>query len=156
MRKYIFCNQLFSKITYSTQACPETVLQNKSKKVKTTEFKVPKDISQYFDTTTKTDVIDLYPEKLFKKKSKAPEGFYLNDVGTAKLISKYLTQNLPENVPLFEVNPGIGLLSREIIKTGNKNLHFFEGNEFFLNDLVVSIFYCIFLLKIITFLFSET
>lgn len=140
MRKYIFSNQLLTKITYSSQACPETtVINTKTKNVKI-EFKVPKDISQYFDTTSKTDVIDLYPEKLFKKKSKAPESFYLNDVGTAKLISKYLTQNLPENVPLFEVNPGIGLLSREIIKTGNKNLHFFEGNEFFLNDLVVSIF----------------
>lgn len=140
MRKYIFCNQLFSKLTYSTNAYPETVIQDSPTKKIKTEFKVPKDITQYFDSKSKTDVIELYPEKFFKKKSKAPESFYLNDQSTAKLISKYLTQNLPEDVPLFEVNPGIGLISKEIIKTGNKNLSFFEGNEFFLNDLVVSFF----------------
>lgn len=136
MRKHIFCNQWFSKITYST-AADTTITKVKKEK---TEFKVPKDISQYFDTKTKTSVINLYPEKLFKKKSKSPESFYLNDASAAKLISKYITHNLPKNVPLFEVNPGIGLLSKEIIKTGNKNLHFFEGSEFFLNDLVVSTF----------------
>lgn len=143
MRKYIFCNQLLSKFTYSTNACPET-----STKLKT-DFRVPKDITQYFDSKSKTDVIELYPEKLFKKKSKSPESYYLNDPGTAKLISKYLTKNLPDNVPLFEVNPGIGLISKEIIKTGNKNLNFFEGNEFFLNDLVVSISLFTFLIQML-------
>lgn len=147
MRKYIFFNQLFSKITYSTLANPESVISPKIKTKKdttTTEFKVPKDISQYFDKTSKTsktNVINLFPEKLFKKTSKSPESFYLNDVSAAKLISKYLTQDLPKNLPIFEVNPGIGLISEQILKTGNKNLHFFEGNEFFLPDLLVSSFY---------------
>lgn len=55
--------------------------------------------------------------------------FELNFTESANTISSTLKKNLTTNVPVIEVNPGSGLLTKKLIESGVSNLQLFELNE---------------------------
>lgn len=67
-----------------------------------------------------------------------PAGLYLINENTAETIAKVLKTNLSSDQTLIEANPGIGFLTKHLIKETKNDLQLFEPIEEFHNDLAVS------------------
>lgn len=107
------------------------------KRVKPTEFKLSKDIQEYYNTPEKQEVLRKFPEKLLRRKIKTPEHLYVANPNTAKLISSYLVQDIAKDKPFVEINPGLGFLTKEILERTENKIMLFEANESFTGNLKV-------------------
>lgn len=110
----------------------------KTRKPSTGEPKVTKEIFTYFNDPERKNVLRNVPEKLLKKKTKAPDGLYLASEESAKTIFDILKQDLAKDKTLIEVNPGIGLLTKHLITETDNDLLLFEPCEDFHSNLAVS------------------
>uniref|UniRef100_A0A182QP86 rRNA adenine N(6)-methyltransferase n=1 Tax=Anopheles farauti TaxID=69004 RepID=A0A182QP86_9DIPT len=99
----------------------------------TTEPIISKDILEYFQTTRDMDasVLKLFPASILRKSSLNTERFYVANRATANQIADVITQDLPPNRLLVEVNPGPGLLTEQILQRNVQNLRLYETDASF-------------------------
>lgn len=129
------------KINYSTTAViakEKSSPKTRVKSDKSYEIKISKDLNKYYTDNGKANILPLFPEKLLKKKIKTPDTFYIADPTAAKTIAKFVTKNHKSDVPLIEVNPGPGFLTKELLKSDVQNIKLYEHTEHFFADLLVS------------------
>jgi dimethyladenosine transferase 2 len=109
----------------------EEVKPKPRKRSKSTEMRISKDIQEHFRTPEQVDILRKFPEKLLRKKIKTPEHLYIADPNTAKIISKYLIQDVVKEKPFLEINPGLGLLTKELLDNTENKILLFEAEEKF-------------------------
>lgn len=99
--------------------------------------KLAADVINYLNNSPEyKGLMEQLPRSLLKK-YKTPESMYLINKKTAKEIAKTIKSHL-KNSPVVEVNPGLGLLSEELLQV-HKGPHFFyESSSHFLPHLAVS------------------
>lgn len=83
-------------------------------------------------------IIKELPKSLLKK-YKTPESMYLINKKTAKDIAKTI-KKLLDNSPVVEVNPGLGVLSEELLQVHKGPHYFYENSTHFEPHLIVSNF----------------
>lgn len=103
-----------------------------------TVYKLHEELKSYFVSPEQVALLDLFPEKLKRKKQKGPEHMYITDPATASTIAQHLLFDYNGNVPVVEVNPGPGLLTEELLKAAIvTDLRLFEVYREFLPALEV-------------------
>lgn len=96
-----------------------------------------KDVYKFFASPEKK-VAHNFPESFFvKKRGKTPDNFYLAHKEAANIISKVMTNELPKDKLIMEVNPGIGLLTQKLIDETDNDLFLYEANEEMFDKLAV-------------------
>uniref|UniRef100_A0A182TAI1 rRNA adenine N(6)-methyltransferase n=1 Tax=Anopheles maculatus TaxID=74869 RepID=A0A182TAI1_9DIPT len=98
-----------------------------------TEIAVPKDILEHFQTADGMDasVLKHFPPSIVRKSSLNTERFYVASRATAERIADVITQDLPPDRPLLEINPGPGLLTEQLLKRKVTNLRLYETESAF-------------------------
>lgn len=98
-----------------------------------------KDLERYYKSKPLLEnVYNQFPEKFFHKKSNKSTHLYVGDPKATKIITKYLFENLNDNIPLLEINPGPGVLTQAILNMEhNRNLMLIENMTHFKNNLQV-------------------
>lgn len=100
--------------------------------------KVPQDIKeQFFKSDELKTIVNKFPEKFLRKKYKVPGQLYIAHPSAAQCIAPHLTAGIPTDMPVIEVNPGLGLLTQELIDHGLSNLRLYESAKEFLPILEV-------------------
>ena len=112
-------------------------LKPRKKRKSSTEPRISKDIQSYFSNKEREFVLKQFPDKLLRKKIKTPENLYICDEGCAELIANYITKSDGYDKPVIEVNPGLGMLSKHLLKRTTNDLMLYENNEFFNTELNV-------------------
>ena len=107
----------------------------RKKRKSSTEPRISKDIQSYFNNKEREFVLNQFPDKLLRKKVKTPENLYICDEGCAELIADYITKSDGNDKPIIEINPGLGLLSKHLLKRTKSDLMLYENNEFFNTEL---------------------
>ncbi|EAA00845.4 AGAP001720-PA [Anopheles gambiae str. PEST] len=94
---------------------------------------IPKHVLEYFQTTPGMDasVLKQFPPSILRKSSLSTERFYLANRTTAARIADVLTQDLPADRLLVEVNPGPGLLTEQLLQRNVQNLRLYETDASF-------------------------
>ncbi|CAO1431609.1 unnamed protein product [Diamesa hyperborea] len=103
----------------------------KKKRKSSTEPRISKDIQSYFNNEEREFVLKQFPDKLLRKKVKTPENLYICDEVCAELIANYITKSDGKDKPIIEINPGLGMLSKHLLKKTKNDLMLYENNEFF-------------------------
>lgn len=115
-------------------------LQHKQAKTKH-EKPPPKaavDVLNYIENSSEyVDVKDRLPSSLLRK-YKTPESMYLINKSTAKVIAQTVKKHMNEYSPMVEVNPGLGLLSMELLQCNKNQLYMYETSNHFTQYLNVS------------------
>lgn len=75
--------------------------------------------------------LNFLPEKILKRKRGYQEPIYTVDSEVAKEIANAVADSIQRNIPTFEINPGIGILSKELLLAGINNLHLCEPSYTF-------------------------
>lgn len=88
----------------------------KRKRRPKTVYKLHDELKNYFVSPEQRALLDSFPENLKRKKQKGPEHLYLADPETASTVAKHILLDYNGNVPIVEVNPGPGLLTKELLK----------------------------------------
>uniref|UniRef100_A0A182JU81 rRNA adenine N(6)-methyltransferase n=1 Tax=Anopheles christyi TaxID=43041 RepID=A0A182JU81_9DIPT len=98
-----------------------------------TETAIPKDVLEYFQTTSGmgASVLKQFPPAFLRKSSLNTERFYVANLVTAERIAEVLTKDLPPDRLLVEVNPGPGLLTKQLMKRNVQNLRLYETDPSF-------------------------
>jgi dimethyladenosine transferase 2, mitochondrial len=104
------------------------------KKLKLLSDPDEKEILKYFSAPERLAALK-YPDTIMKRsKKKKIEHLYVGDEETAQKIANILTDNLPRDLQLIEVNPGVGMLTKHLAQTENK-LFLYENNDSLHNQL---------------------
>lgn len=82
--------------------------------------KVAQDVMNYIENTPEYAGIKNQIPKFLLRKYKAPESMYLINEGTAKEIVQAVEKNLIIHSPIVEVNPGLGILTKELLQCQKK------------------------------------
>lgn len=101
--------------------------------------KLATDVVNYLKSSPEYDGLLEQLPKFLLKKYKNPESMYLINNKTAKEIAKTIENHL-DNSPVVEVNPGLGLLSKELLQVHSGQHFFYESSSHFLPHLIVSNF----------------
>ncbi|XP_053670181.1 dimethyladenosine transferase 2, mitochondrial [Anopheles nili] len=101
------------------------------------DISVPKEINEYFqiENGMDTSVLKKFPSTVLRRCSQITERFYVANRATAQRIAEVITQDLPADLPLLEVNPGPGLLTEQIIIRDVKHLRLYEADASFTSKL---------------------
>lgn len=114
--------------------------KRKPRKTKPPETRVLEELKKHFDSTAEPELkamIATYPETLLRKKHKSPEHMYIANPEGAKAILPHILNGYKSNVPFVEVNPGIGLLTKQLLQQKViTDLRLFESHREFLPTLV--------------------
>lgn len=135
---YICYRNLGSKAKKAESDNEVFKLKRKVKK-KDDPLKVPKEMSSYFSASERRFALDSFPVKLFQVSRKEPDGLYIASRESASLIADALKKNLKPNVTIIESNPGVGLLTKQLIDQTENDLLLFEPKENFQQELKVNI-----------------
>lgn len=84
------------------------------------------------------DIESLASPYLLKIHQVVPESLYLVSSSTAKSIVNLIGDKLKGNIPVVEVNPGIGCLTKELLNHGITDICLFESSPFHQTSLTVS------------------
>jgi hypothetical protein len=82
---------------------------------------VQKDVLKHFRHPDREIALEYPPTILVKSKKKIEGGLYIADKYAVDPIFDEVTKDLPPDKPIFEINPGLGLLTERLIKE-TKNL----------------------------------
>lgn len=138
----------YLRLCYASSAFPtigreipyqfEDLVRPKRTRRPKTVYKLHEDLKSYFVSPEQKLLLDLFPDKLKRKKQKGPEHLYLSDPATASTVAKHILTDYNGNIPIVEVNPGPGLLTKVLIKRNIvKDLRLFEVHREFLPALEV-------------------
>ncbi|XP_012275673.1 dimethyladenosine transferase 2, mitochondrial [Orussus abietinus] len=100
--------------------------QNAKRKSRRTEA----EILQFFKSVNLTNVIQQCPEKYFKR-ARQSERLYLLDKATAKKMCDLIINDIPNEIPVLEANPGLGVLTKELLEGGVPTIHLYEPDTKF-------------------------
>lgn len=93
--------------------------------------KVASDVVNYLESSPEYHgLIDKLPKTLLRK-YKAPESMYLINKNTASNIAKAVKSKLVGDAPVVEVNPGLGFLTQELLKSDIKHIYLYESSNHF-------------------------
>uniref|UniRef100_A0A4Y0BNV8 rRNA adenine N(6)-methyltransferase n=1 Tax=Anopheles funestus TaxID=62324 RepID=A0A4Y0BNV8_ANOFN len=95
------------------------------------DIAVPKDLLEHFQTAEGMDVMKRFPPSILRKSSINTERFYVANRATAEQIANVVTNDLPPDRLLVEVNPGPGLLTEQIMKHNVTNMRLYETETAF-------------------------
>lgn len=84
------------------------------------------------------DIESLASPYLLKIHKIVPESLYLVSSSTANSIVNLIGDKLKGNIPVVEVNPGFGILTKELLNYGITDLCLFESSPFHQTSLTVS------------------
>ncbi|KAH9639240.1 hypothetical protein HF086_014104 [Spodoptera exigua] len=97
--------------------------------------KLATDVVNYINSTPEyNDIKNKIPNSLLRK-YKTPESMYLINKKTAKDIVNTIKNNINNNSPLIEVNPGFGFLSEELLQCQKNPIYMFEMSSQFSSHL---------------------
>lgn len=124
--------QVHRGLRFFSTATVEKV-KKKVKVIKT--VKISEDILKHFDTSEKKEILNQFPHRLLSKKYKAPDNFYVADKSIAQSIAVHLTKGISSRTTLVEANPGPGLITEELIRSGAGKILLFEPFDIFIPKL---------------------
>lgn len=102
------------------------------------DLKLATDVLNYVENTPEIcEMKDKLPKSLFRK-YKTPESMYLINQNTAKIIAKSVTKHISTTSPIVEVNPGLGILSKELLHHLSNHIYMFELSNHFSQHIGVS------------------
>lgn len=105
------------------------------------EPKVAPDVVKFIDSSPEYQQLkDSLPKSLLRK-YKNPESMYLIDTHTAKHITQAIKKHLDNVSPVIEVNPGLGILTRELLQNQKNCIYAYETLNHFTPHLQVSKYY---------------
>ncbi|EAT35245.1 AAEL012582-PA [Aedes aegypti] len=136
---------IWRTVATSTEATPKEPKKKASTRLKddpaqqgVTSARLARDLEEYFGPRQYGKIVDTFPSALLKRTQTA-ERFYFAAPQRAKALAKWITNGLEPDRLLVEVNPGMGLLTKELLKKTD-NLMLYETEEGFeseLNNLLV-------------------
>ncbi|XP_019554065.3 dimethyladenosine transferase 2, mitochondrial [Aedes albopictus] len=138
--------QIIRKTLATTTAAPKATPKERKKKASKDEpskqsipsARLGRELEEYFGPKQYGKIVDVVPSSLLKR-TQTTDRFYVASPERAKEIAKLLTDDLEPDGLLVEVNPGMGLLTKELLEKTD-NLFLYEADERFepeLNKLVV-------------------
>ncbi|XP_055595536.1 dimethyladenosine transferase 2, mitochondrial [Uranotaenia lowii] len=139
--KKLLINKLWLECAvYSSASATKT---SRSREKKSTEIppdkpcKVINEIEEYFRQNDRdSKLLAKFPPSILRRNPANADRFYLASQETAKIISQHVTTGLSQDVPLIEVNPGLGILTRELLtKRKSSQLILIETDQNFEPDL---------------------
>lgn len=116
----------------------EVPAKGKKKRMPATASKLSNEIKSYFSPHHREYILEKFPEKLLRRKTKTPESLYIVNEDSAKKIVQHLKANIASDKLLIEVNPGIGLLTKHLLNETSNDLLLYESNDSFIPELNVS------------------
>lgn len=117
---------------------PDTPKTKKSRSPVERPMKPSSKILKHFIASGDEEVVRSFPLKLTgRQHSKAPLDLYIASKNTARNIVEHLKPYLKMDVPLVEVNPGLGVLTKELLKANTGKLIVFEPNVDFTKSIEV-------------------
>ncbi|KPJ18212.1 Dimethyladenosine transferase 2, mitochondrial [Papilio machaon] len=97
--------------------------------------KLAADVLKYLENDSDySKIIEKLPRFLLRK-YKTPESMYLINTKTAKEIAATVGSYINEESPVVEVNPGLGFLSKELLKCTKNHLYLYETSSHFTQHL---------------------
>ncbi|XP_058461497.1 dimethyladenosine transferase 2, mitochondrial [Malaya genurostris] len=93
------------------------------------------EIKKYFTSIGNESILKKIPPELLMRHEKHLERFYISTSQCAELVAKHVTAGLSPDMILAEINPGPGLLTRELVKCDVKKLLLIESEDCFESDL---------------------
>ncbi|GAB0092805.1 rRNA adenine N(6)-methyltransferase [Sergentomyia squamirostris] len=112
----------------------------KKRKVKSAENDaIPENIIEYFKSKHQSAQLEGFPSDYLIKKQQTPDHLYIVDESVAKTVAGIVCKNSQDDSPIVEINPGLGILTQELLKVSKQKIHLYEvDNEFngFLEELV--------------------
>ncbi|XP_058839909.1 dimethyladenosine transferase 2, mitochondrial-like [Topomyia yanbarensis] len=97
--------------------------------------RILKEMKEYFKSIGNITILGKFPPELLTRNKKHLERFYLAHTESAELVAKHITAGLSPDMLLVEINPGPGLLTRELLKCDIKKLLLVESESHFESDL---------------------
>lgn len=92
------------------------------------------DVIKYLENTVVyKDIKDMLPKSLLRK-YKTPESMYLINRDTAKVIANTVKNDI-NNSPVIEVNPGLGLLTEQLLNCQKNHIYLYEASMHFTQQL---------------------
>lgn len=128
-------------INYQRQLATAVKAERKKRAKKDSdELNVQKDILKYYSENAEKSVALQYPDTILRKfnKKKKLDGLYIADALGIDKIFNAITKNLPDDMPIIEANPGIGILTRKLMNETKNPLILFEPDKIMYDKLKVS------------------
>lgn len=110
----------------------------KRKREKKVEPQVQKDVAKHFSQAGRQLALKYPPAILARSKKKDVDGFYIADQYGADKAFEVITKDLPDDKPIYEVNPGLGMLSKRLINETKNKLILCEPDKFCFERMKVS------------------
>ncbi|XP_072929855.1 dimethyladenosine transferase 2, mitochondrial [Epargyreus clarus] len=93
--------------------------------------KLASDVTTYLESTAEYENIKKILPKSLLRKYKSPESMYLINEKTAKEIAKSVKNVLDDGSPIVEVNPGVCILTKELLQMHKRELYLYETSNHF-------------------------
>ncbi|XP_055618155.1 dimethyladenosine transferase 2, mitochondrial [Toxorhynchites rutilus septentrionalis] len=140
LREHVF------KVSYPRTLCTKVAVKERKKKVRVKDPVLGECPSQeqtnYFQSSNNHRILESVPPTLLKCDSRYKERYYVASTECAKVICGHLTDAMPQDTFLTEINPGPGTLTREIVRKKFGSLMLIEKDAFFepgLKQLIASL-----------------
>lgn len=121
----------------AAEASDKPVKKRKSREVK--EPGIQKDVLKYFSNFIREEALEFPSTILTKTKRKNVDGYYIADPVVVDSIAEVIKKDLPEDKLIFEVNPGLGMLTKKLIKETKNPLVLCESDKICYEKLSVSL-----------------
>ena len=100
--------------------------------------KIARKFTKHFIDLQQADILGRFHPSFFTVKRKfLPDTFYVADRKVASSIAEQIQRFRKADVPLFEINPGIGLLTKELLRNGTSGIILQEMEPYFEPELKV-------------------
>jgi hypothetical protein len=139
IKRGAICRLLLNQV-YGCRLMTTVVAGTKAQKPPKKDQKPSKQVQNYFEAENPS-ILKLFPTKFLRRKLKAPESYYVCHKEAVEVIVKHLVPRKDKNgkdIPLIEINPGAGLMTKALIQKGFKNMLLFESNNTMISHLEVS------------------
>ncbi|XP_053698409.1 dimethyladenosine transferase 2, mitochondrial [Sabethes cyaneus] len=134
------CRQSLYGIVYRSWSSEATRLKRKDNSELTSNRKqktpgkpnrLEKEIRNFFQANSNETILGQLPAEMLNQCPKQTDRLYIGTPECASIVQKHVTAGLSKNTLLAEVNPGPGLLTRELLNSGMQKLLLIEGDEYF-------------------------
>lgn len=120
----------------TTNEKSNTVNKNSTAVKKDTQDKINISKLKSYIEQTNPKILKICPDKCLKLSTVATDMFYLINPETAKEVTSLIINDLSQNMNyVIHINPGMGLLTKELLEAGVPSIDMYEGNECFYQTL---------------------